>query len=298
MKLRVMNCKNCNAPLRLSGDKLVCDFCNSAFDIEKDASDVAFENVANAEELIRRSLSDRKAEMEAFFKKKEEENIAKEQEAERRHQEFLRQMRRKARLRTLRSLITTAILCVAIFFTMKFIIEKSKERQATSKAQTEANTKRPISYRVVPSQLEKDDFVDHAAELVIAAEKEKHEGAVIESSKDIWNLVQEPEILEKYLVTSDSTNRLYFILKFELETKDGRTKEGYDCLYLEDFYVDEKGKLVFERDDDRVYGDTSDTYDIFWRLDFDRENMVKEAIGSKWEDEKQKNYFVFDLSDR
>ncbi len=296
MKLRVMNCKNCNAPLRLEGEKLICDFCNSAFDIEKDASDVAYDNIANAEELIRRSLSDRKAEMEAFFKKKEAETIAREEERERKHKEALKEIRRKARRKSIISFIRTLIILAICAVVMKVLIDKARDKKAerdAQKAATAANN-RPKSYRVVPSELEKAGFLEYAKDLAIDSIKEKHEGAVIQSSKDIWNLVQEPQIESVYLITSDRGNGLYFIMDLVLETEDGRTTEGYDCVYLKDILVDQDGKVSLERGE-RCYGENSDAYDFFWRMDFDHDAMVEKAIDSKRLD-AEKNYFVFDLT--
>ena len=57
MKLRTLNCKNCDAPLRQEGEKLVCQFCGSTFDIPKDANDIAYEQIINAEDYIRLSLA-------------------------------------------------------------------------------------------------------------------------------------------------------------------------------------------------------------------------------------------------
>ena len=43
MKLQSMNCPNCNGQLRKEGEGLICSSCGSAFAIDYDASDVAYQ---------------------------------------------------------------------------------------------------------------------------------------------------------------------------------------------------------------------------------------------------------------
>ena len=78
MKLKVMNCRNCNAPLHLEGVKLVCAFCGGTFDIEKDESDVEYEKTVNAEAYILQSLTETTTRMQDYYRKQEEEKLRKE----------------------------------------------------------------------------------------------------------------------------------------------------------------------------------------------------------------------------
>ena len=57
MKLRTLDCKNCAAPLRQEGDKLVCRSCGSVFDIPGDANDIEYDRIINAEDYIRLELA-------------------------------------------------------------------------------------------------------------------------------------------------------------------------------------------------------------------------------------------------
>ncbi len=88
LNYRVENSQSCNAPLRLEGEKLVCDFCGASFDIEKDSNDIEYEKLANAEKYILQSLTSSKSKMEEFYQKKEEETIRKEREDEERRKQI------------------------------------------------------------------------------------------------------------------------------------------------------------------------------------------------------------------
>jgi len=296
MKLRVMNCKNCDAPLRLSEGKLVCDFCNSAFEIEKDSSDVAYENIVNAEEMIRRSLTDQKAEIEAHFREQEQKKIAQEEERERQRKEFAKRERRRRMIRSIRSLIITILICAAMAFGAKFLMEKYKKDQpvTTNNSSAPTTAKKKDSYRIVPWQLEQDEeFMGSLRQLIIDCEKEEHDRAVIQSSKDIWNMVEDPTIEEMCLFTSDRENGLYCIVKVVLQTKDGRTTEGYDCLVIQDLIIDEKGK-VKQGEKARNHFEHSSSHDYFWGLDFDRDVLYSEKITEK-RTEVEYIYFPMEL---
>ena len=300
MKLRVMNCKNCGAPLHLVGEKLVCEFCSGVFDIEKDRSDIAYDNIVNAEEMIRRSLVDKKAEMQEYYRAQEEKMI----EAERLREEKEKQERlarkRKARKELLRSFIIVTVLLVGCVFLIKFMKDKYNKdnvKPTTTQSAPTSAKKSARVYRVVPSQLEGDkEFMDQVEELAIDYLHKEHEGAVIESSQDIWKMIQEPELVDKYLVTSDRSNNIYLVYKFTLETDDGRTKEAYNCVATPTIYAETDGSMHFY-DEDRVnlWIETSSEYEFFWHSDFDKDKLYDDIIRAKIKDEDH-NYLVYDLA--
>ena len=77
MRLKVMNCRNCNAPLHLEGEKLVCAFCGASFEIEKDAADIEYEKTVNTEAYILQSLNQETAALNKYYQEAEAQKLAK-----------------------------------------------------------------------------------------------------------------------------------------------------------------------------------------------------------------------------
>ena len=297
MKLKVMNCKNCNAPLQLQDDKLVCAFCGGVFEIEKDRSDVEFEKYANADKYILQSLQNQKAEMEEYYRHQEEEKIRQEQERERRLKEERKERARKARRKTFVHLIICVILAAIAFYALKYLVDAAKTRKAEMQAANEAAAikNRTNSYRITDTLLKKDpETLDMIWQLAVDYERnEQHDGAVIESSEDIWNLKSDPELVEQYLFTTERHSGIYMLLKVTLETDDGRSKELYDCIVVRDLTYDSDGNLVFPEEIE-VFSAKASDYDYFWRGSFDEE-LVRTEIFESRKTNFEEHYYFFEL---
>ena len=50
-----MNCPNCNGQLRKEGEGLICSSCGSAFAIDYDASDVAYQALKKQDEILQKT---------------------------------------------------------------------------------------------------------------------------------------------------------------------------------------------------------------------------------------------------
>ena len=295
MKLRIMNCKNCNAPLRLQDDKLVCDFCNSVFDIEKDESDVEYEKTVNAEEYILRSLQDKTAQLQEFYQKEEQKKIEMEEKRDREIKERRREARRKARIRLIKECVMVLVIVGVSFIAVKYLRSKYlKEDNLRGGNQTQTTQTRPKTYRVTKSQLLDDKkFLDKVDEMAFEFEREEHEGAVILGSDEIWNMTSDPEVLERYLVTSDASNGIYEFLQVTMDAGDGRTLVGYVCVVIPNILVDEDGK-VYQEDHSLTRVQEPADFDYTWKMSFDYE-VLKDEVLTEIKKDAERNYFVFEL---
>lgn len=290
MKLRDLNCVNCNGPLKQEGDKLVCSYCGGTFDIQKDASDIAYENIENAEEYIRMSLEKSTAALEAHYS---EMNAQKEEEYRlKREEEKIKG--RKDLLRTIRTLLLFPLIISALFGFLLWATEKSQQRKIIKERnakEAKAEAWNPGS-RLTPAEFD-DDLLDQIKELIIDFEK-KDDGAVMFASDDIWNKTGEPEIVNAYIISTDTNCYVYTIVKNELESNNGEIKEVYDCAYLWNFELNRKGRAKGEME---VFQGISSSYDYFWRADLDYDNLKTELLEGKLTDKYEK-YYIFDISDR
>ena len=295
MKLRIMNCKNCNAHLRLQDDKLVCDFCNSVFDIEKDESDVEYEKTVNAEEYILRSLQDKTAQLQEFYQKEEQKKIEMEEKRDREIKERRREARRKARIHLIKECIMVLLIVGISFIAVKYLRSKYlNEDNLRGGNQNQTTETRPKTYRVTKSQLLDDKkFLDKADEMAFEFEREEHEGAVILSSDEIWNMTSDPEVLERYLVTSDASNGIYEFLQVTMDAGDGRTLVGYVCVVIPNILVDEDGQ-VYQEDHALTRVQEPADFDYTWKMSFDYE-VLKDEVLTEIKKDAERNYFVFEL---
>ena len=296
MKLKVMNCKSCNAPLRLEGEKLVCDFCGASFDIEKDSNDIEYEKLANAEKYILQSLTSSKSKMEEFYQKKEEESIRKEKEDEERRKQLAKDVRKKTRRDLLKYGIFFLILIAGMILLIRFSDDRREKRKAEEKAsQIEKNRDVP-SYRVTDTQLKKDSkTLQKIHELALDYErKEVHCDELIEDFQVTWNMVSDPQILEEYLFTTEKGNGVYMLLKVTLESDDGRTRDVYDCVVVSDITVNREGKLSIPKD---VYvnSEKASDYDYFWDGSPDETLIKSEIIEGKKADPNAVMQYFFTL---
>lgn len=295
MKLVVMNCKNCNAPLHLVDGKLVCEYCNSVTDIPKDSSDEAFERVANAEEYIRRTLDQKKENLQKYYQEKEAEKLEKEANEEK--------LRKARRLRsTLKSMVKVFVTLLFIAILVAVLIHfanenvKRKEKEAAERYE-EMMKNKPASYRLTKTELLSDGaFAEESEKMALEYLKEDHSRSIYQATDDglaIWSMEQEPELLSKYLITTDRGNGLYFFYKVILETGDGKTMEGYDCVVIDDVHLGKSGKI--ESDGDyRIHNEKSNTYDFYFGLDFDYNSMMTEIVELKKISDRAE-YFVYEL---
>ena len=279
MKLKQMTCKNCNAPLKLEGDKMVCSYCGGVFEIEKDKEDIEYEMVTHAEEYILRSLTDTKAAMNERFEREEQERIRREEDELAARLQREKEIRRKRRIRNLRDFIIVVVLFAVIFFGAKYLSDKYGVDKEEQEAKRIANGHEK-TYRVTKKQLlANEDFYEDMIEKAEERERSLYRFGLYDDDGVIWNLDDDPEILEKYLVTFDSGNSLYVMFKTTLSDPDGNTMEIYNYIGVEDFTADKKGKLKFDHPGDpSVEPVVTLGYDDWWNGFFDRETCHAEAI--------------------
>ena len=196
MKLRTLDCKNCAAPLRQEGEKLVCRrACGSVFDIPSDANDIEYERIINAEDYIRLELAKSILELENSY----------------RNQEKINQEKRDIDLRTRRKRLIKVLGIIALFECLSMIIWFVFEAVLFSTVYSVRNKKQRESeaaetavwdpgYRVTPSDLKGDrKFWNYINSDIIAETKAGYDsrGSVIFSSDEIWGVNKDPEIIDE-----------------------------------------------------------------------------------------------------
>lgn len=272
MKLRTLDCKNCAAPLRQEGEKLVCRSCGSVFDIPRDSSDIEYERTVNAEDYIRLELAKSILALENSYK----------------NQEQINQDKRNKDLRAKRNrtskIIGMIVLFVGINMLVWGIIEgaffffsyKVSDKKRKAQEAAEAAIYDP-GYRVTPSDLKNDKvFWNYINDDIITETKEGYDswGSVIFSADEIWGVNEDPEIIERCLITTEDSNTLYIIFKVTFENIDGSTKEMYYCTAAEDIRVNEKGKIVY----DGFTSQNTDSYDVRFHSDEDLDSIYQTYI--------------------
>ena len=147
MRLRTLDCKNCATPLRQEGDKLVCRSCGSIFDIPKDANDIEYDRIVNAEDYIRLSLAKSILNLETNYNTQFQQNEQKRAEN-----------RRASRKRMTGALIKSVVIVgglLTIFFAITMAILVSNDKKENKVHETEAASWNP-GYRITPSDLKAD----------------------------------------------------------------------------------------------------------------------------------------------
>lgn len=286
MKLRTLDCKNCAAPLRQEGEKLVCRACGSVFDIPRDASDIEYYRTINAEDYIRLELAKSLLALENSYKTQEQIN------KEKREQEY--SARRKRMVKVLGIVILVECLSTIFFYILGGVIIfggnyiKNKRHKAQETVETAIWDP---GYRVTPSDLENDaEFWEYINSGIIKDTREGYDsrGSVIYSSDEIWGVNSDPEMIYRCLITEKESNALYVIFKVTFENVDGSTKEMYYCCAAENIKVDEKGNIVY----DGFQVKETDTYDPDFRSDTNLDNIYEKYINGS---EYDYNRYVFEF---
>lgn len=286
MRLRTLDCKNCAAPLRQEGDKLVCRACGSVFDIPRDANDIEYDRTVNAEDYIRLELAKSILALENNYK----------------IQGMINQDKRDKDLEAKRRRTAKIIGLIALFVSIDMIIfglleagiwifginNSNKKRRAQEAA--EAAIWDP-GYRVTPSDLKKDkDFWNYINNDIITETRDGYDsyGSVIFSSEEIWGVNTDPEVIERCLITTEDSNALYIVFKVTFENIDGSTKEMYYCCAAENIKVDENGKIVY-----KVFeGKDTDSYNDRFHSDEDLDMIYETYINGNPRDYDR---YVFEL---
>ena len=283
MKLRTLNCSNCEAPLRQEGDKLVCAYCGGTFDIPTDATDSEYEKIINAEDYIRLSLAKSILGLEKKYATQQQINQAKRDE----------QLRQK-RARMVRAVIkgcVSIMFAMLILFGMIFLVLKfGGNSKKNNTSETTEVTWNP-GYRITPSDLRADkDFAALIDGGMIEDERSGYDdrGAIIFSSEDIWNISKDPEILVRYLITEEESNALYVVYKITFETNDGRVKEMYDCQAYEDLKINDDGKIEYYRKEGKI----TDDYDFRFHANPELEPLMEQYINCNFNDS---NKYIFEF---
>lgn len=286
MKLRTLDCKNCAAPLRQEGEKLVCRACGSVFEIPRDASDIEYSQIINAEDYIRLELAKSLLALENSYKTQEQ--ISK----EKREQEYA--ARRKRLVKVLGIVILVECLSTIFFYILGGVLFFGAYgiRNKRQKAQeTDETAIWDPGYRVTPSDLENDtEFWEYINSGIIKDTWEYYDsrGSVIYSSDEIWGVNSDPEMIYRCLITEEKNNALYIIFKVTFENIDGSTKEMYCCCAAENIKVDEKGNIVY----DKFKQMETDTYILDFRSNADLDSIYEEYInGNEYDDDR----YVFEF---
>ena len=286
MKLRTLDCKNCAAPLRQEGNKLVCASCGSVFDIPSDATDIEYDRLVNAEDYIRLELAKSILALEKSYKTKEQIS------QEKREKEYTARRKRLTKAFGIIILVAAVSTILCSVFGGVIFGALNSARHNRHKAQETAETAVwDPGFRITPSDLKNDkDFWNYISEGIIEDTKEGYDsrGSVIFSSDEIWGVNTDPEIIGRYLITGEYDNALYIIFKITFENIDGSTKEMYYCCAAEDITVDENGNIVY----DGFTGMDTVSYDIRFHADTDL-NMIYQTFisGSKYDYQR----FVFEF---
>ena len=271
MKLRTLDCKNCAAPLRQEGEKLVCKACGSVFDIPRDANDIEYARTVNAEDYIRLELAKSLLALENKYKTQEQIN------QEKRDREF--SAKRKRLIKTVGMIILFASIATTLSYAIGGIlfVTLGNYKNKKQKAQTTETVVWDPGYRVTPSDLKNDNkFWFYINGGIVSETRKSYDswGSVIFSSDEIWGVNEDPEIIGRYLITTEDSNSLYIIFKVTFENVDGSTKDMYYCCAAENIKVNERGKIVYNG----FSGKNTDTYDFRFHSDAELDSIYQTYI--------------------
>lgn len=271
MKLRTLDCKNCAAPLRQEGEKLVCKACGSVFDIPRDANDIEYARTVNAEDYIRLELAKSLLALENKYKTQEQIN------QEKRDREF--SAKRKRLIKTVGMIILFASIATILSYAIGGIlfVTLGNYKNKKQKAQTTETVVWDPGYRVTPSDLKNDNkFWFYINGGIVSETRKGYDswGSVIFSSDEIWGVNEDPEIIGRYLITTEDSNALYIIFKVTFENVDGSTKDMYYCCAAENIKVNERGKIVYNG----FSGKNTDTYDFRFHSDAELDSIYQTYI--------------------
>ncbi len=271
MKLRTLDCKNCAAPLRQEGEKLVCKACGSVFDIPRDANDIEYARTVNAEDYIRLELAKSLLALENKYKTQEQIN------QEKRDREF--SAKRKRLIKTVGMIILFASIATILSYAIGGIlfVTLGNYKNMKQKAQTTETVVWDPGYRVTPSDLKNDNkFWFYINGGIVSETRKGYDswGSVIFSSDEIWGVNEDPEIIGRYLITTEDSNALYIIFKVTFENVDGSTKDMYYCCAAENIKVNERGKIVYNGFSEK----NTDTYDFRFHSDAELDSIYQTYI--------------------
>ena len=268
MRLRTLDCKSCAAPLRQEGDKLVCKFCGSVFDIPRDANDIEYDRVVKAEDYIRLSLAKSLLNLENSYKTKEEINREK-------RANDLRARQERTIKTVIKSLIPIAVILTITFFICILVVMRPGGTQKTP-VESETAVWDP-GYRITPGDLKADKkFKKYIQEGIVSEVKQGYDdyGAVIFGSDEIWCAEKDPEILGRYLITEEDSNSLYIVFRVTFETGDGRVRDMYTIRGCDNIKVGKDGKIVYGTFDGR----STDYYDFRFHSDPDLDQLMEQYV--------------------
>lgn len=295
MKLKAMSCKNCNAPLHLEEGKLVCQFCGSVFDIEKDAEDIEYEKTVNAEAYILQALTNETNELNEYYRKAEEEKLAREKAREEEMMQIRRKNLKKSISQGIRTFIIFTLISAGIIVLVELSLkndEKKKEREREARI---ARAEQAQTTRVTKTELENSPKVMYKIEeLVYAYESSEYEEKEKEVDDEIWTLSQEPKIVSSYLLTTDEKSTVYSFVKVVFKSGDGREKEVYNCVALDGLTVDANGKVRLDSKE-YVYDLEASDYEYYWRGGFDKDLLYEEVIMERRQNPEKPLLFYYEL---
>ncbi len=278
MKLKVMNCKNCNAPLHLEDGKLVCAFCGASFEIEKDAEDIEYEKTVNAEAYILQELTRETEDLNEHYRKAEEEKLAQEKKLEEEEVQRRRENLKKSIVFGIKTFAAVSLISLGIIFLVEWSSRKDDAKAARKQEEMAAKAEQATTVRVTKSELENNpDVMNKIDEMVYEYESSEYKDKEKEVDGGVWTLYEDPQIVSQYLMTTEDKSTVYSFVKVVFRTDDGREKEVYNCVALDGLKVDKKGKVSLDPKK-RLYSREASDYQYYWRGGFDRDLLYEEVI--------------------
>lgn len=215
MKLQSMNCPNCNGQLKKEGEGLICSSCGSAFAIDYDASDVAYQALQKQDEIFKKTKGFRIA-------------IA---------------------------VIALLVMAVMIFVFVKFIgsfHEKSSEMK--NRNRNAIVTEIPQNEISKETILSDSEFLKSAEETAVSLLKSEHKEVDYYDFMWEKNLMtppkasldKDPELIGTYLLQNafSSDYVMVFKLEFAFEYESEKNiRTMYDCVILSNLSVSDDGKI-------------------------------------------------------
>lgn len=216
MKLQSMNCPNCNGQLRKEGEGLICSSCGSAFAIDYDASDVAYQALKKQDEILQKTKG----------------------------------------FRIAMAVIVLLVMGVMIFVFVKIFSSFNKRSSDMKNGNGKAAVTVTLPGDEISKDLILGDteFLNKAEESAVSLLKSEHKS--VKYTDLMWEknlmtapeatLDKDPEMVGSYLMTNGLTN--YYVMVFKLDfayeyESEKNIKTMYDCVIMSNLSVSDDGKI-------------------------------------------------------
>ena len=278
MRLKVMNCKSCNAPLHLEEGKLVCAFCGASYAGEKDAEDIEYEKTVNAEEYILQSLKNETSQLNEYYRKVESEIIANEKALEEAERIKRRKILKKSIISGISTCIVFCVIAVLVVVVAQIAIMADEKNTAQARERAIEKAANAVTTRVTKTELENaKDVLNEIDEMVYDFEDNAYKKNEIRIDGGTWTLSGKPQIVSRYLLTYEKKCTVYSFVKVVFTGEDGSEKEVYSCVAVDGLTVDKNGKVSLDPKK-RAYELKASDYNLSWHGGFDGDLLYEEVI--------------------